>query len=61
MKLFHKEMMILAVAPLYLLSGSRGGLVEAAKALTLLREGLARHVFKVGCIDHRSACVKFRN
>ena len=47
-KLFHREMMILAVAPLYLLSGSRGGLVEAAKELTLLREGLARHLFKVG-------------
>ena len=40
-KLFHREMMILAVAPLYLLSESRGGLVDAAKALTLLRDGLA--------------------
>ena len=48
MKLFHKEMMILVVAPLYVLSESRGGLVEAAKALTLLREGLAQHLFKVG-------------
>ena len=53
--------MILGVAPLYLLSGSRGGLVDAAKALTLLCEERARHVFKVGCIDHRSTCVKFRN
>ena len=41
MKVFHKEMMILAVALLYLLSGSQGGHVDAAKALTLLREDLA--------------------
>ena len=40
--------MILGVAPLYLLSGSRGGLVDAAKALTLLREGLAQHLIKMG-------------
>ena len=40
--------MILAVAPLYLLSESQGGLVDAAKALTLLREGLAQHLFKLG-------------
>ena len=32
--------MILSVAPLFQLSGSRGTLVDAAKALTLLREGL---------------------